>query len=153
MNPAAAAFDLRMGVRLANQLSARTYSFNSPVAGQDPFTGEFFTSPALAVRATKGIKENAALSWQVSYSPLAYLFSRGHHPIRAFQTFGDIPRGVVLVPHFHDFQSVVAFSRNVGERFSMSVNYAWRFVQYNRSYPLQAGNHTLALQAYYKIGR
>lgn len=135
--------EVEAGVFLTNQFSARTYSFNSPFAGQDPFTGEFFTSPAAVLTLGRALGAGSHLSWQIHYSPLAYLFSRDHHPIRGFPTFGDVPRGMVLLPDFHDFQSTLRFSEQINLRVNISFAYRWRYMQYRRGYLFQAANHQL----------
>lgn len=145
--------EVEAGVFLTNQFSARTYSFNSPFAGQDPFTGEFFASPAALMTLGRALGARSYISWQVQYSPLAYLFSRDYHPIRGFQTFGDVPRGVVLLPDFHDFQSTLRFSEQINPRLNVSLAYRWRYMQYRRGYLFQAANHQLEAGFNIKLGR
>ena len=133
------------GLYLTNQFSSRTYSFNSPFAGQDPFTGEFFTSPAAIVTLDRALGASSHLSWQVQYSPVAYLFSRDHHPIRGFPTLGDVPRGMVLLPDFHDLQSTLQLSEQINPRIAIGFAYRWRYMQYRRGYLFQAANHQLEI--------
>lgn len=141
------------GPRLTSQLSARTYDFNSPIGGQDPFTGEFFLAPGGVARVSRALLPKLSLSWQLGWSPLAYLFSRDYHPIRDFQYFGDVPRGVVAANRFSDISSELAGILEAGNRAHLRLSYRWRYLYYRRVYTFQAASHEITVGLTFKTGR
>jgi hypothetical protein len=133
------------GINWLNQASSRTYSFNSPIGGQDPFTGEFFSSPELVVLIRKNLKKGKRLEWSLTYGQIAYLISRDYHPIRGFQRFRDVPKGMVFANNFVDFASRVCYSMPLTEKVTLSTAYKWRYLRYERNYPFQMANHELCV--------
>lgn len=141
------------GVRLVNQASARTYFFNSPIGGQNPFTGEFISAPGAVVRFNRVINRRSSLGWKIGWSPIAYLISRDYHPIRGFQTFGDVPKGLVFAGSFSDVDSELNYSLALGDRWWLATGYRWRYLYYKRSYSYQLANHELMIRLSFKPGK
>lgn len=133
-----AAIAWKYGIGLRNQFVTRTYQFNSPLAGQDPFTGEFFSAPVALIAAAKQWPSGVRLSWRLGCSPMAYLISRDFHPIRGFQRFSDIPRGFEGTPSFFEADSELRLRLNLGEDAEFLAIYSWRYLQYSRSYVYRA---------------
>jgi hypothetical protein len=129
------------GINWVNQASSRTYSFNSPIGGQDPFTGEFFSSPELIVQLRSALKKGRRLEWSIAWGPMAYLISRDYHPIRGFQRFRDVPKGVVFANEFVDFHSELCYSTPLNSKVILSTAYKWRYLRYERSYLFQMAHH------------
>lgn len=141
------------GVRLVNQASARTYFFNSPIGGQDPFTGEFISAPGAVARFTRAMSKRSSISWKMGWSPAAYLISRDFHPIRGFPTFADVPKGFVFLGSFGDVDSEISYSRALGDRWWLTTGYRWRYLYYKRSYSYQLANHELLIRLSFKPGK
>ena len=133
------------GINLVNQASFRTYAFNSPIGGQDPFTGEFFSSPEIVVLLRNDLKKAKRLEWSISYGAMAYLISRDYHPIRGFQRFRDVPKGMVFANNFLDLASSVCYSIPLTDKAILSTAYKWRYLLYERNYPFQMANHELCV--------
>jgi hypothetical protein len=137
------------GVNWINQLSTRTYNFNSTIGGQNPFTGEFFSSPELTLHLRKKLREGRQLDTRLGSGLFAYLISRDYHPIRGYQRFRDVPKELVFTDRFFDLRSEVSFTRPVGTHARLSVAYKWRYLQYRRSYVFQMGNQEIAVTLFY----
>ncbi|WOK04665.1 hypothetical protein [Imperialibacter roseus] len=133
------------GINLVNQASSRTYAFNSPIGGQDPFTGEFFSSPELIVKLRNTIKKGRRLEWSIAWGSMAYLISRDYHPIRGFQRFRDVPKGMVFANNFLDLASSLCYSIPLTDKTILSTAYKWRYLRYERNYPFQMANHELCV--------
>ena len=141
------------GVKLVNQASARTYFFNSPIGGQNPFSGEFISAPGAVARFTRAITRRSSISWKIGWSPMAYLISRDFHPIRGFQTFGDVPKGIVFSGSFSDVDSELNYSLALGDQWWLATGYRWRYLYYKRSYSYQLANHELMIRLSFKPGK
>ncbi|CAD5278731.1 MULTISPECIES: hypothetical protein [unclassified Imperialibacter] len=133
------------GVSWVNQASSRTYAFNSPIGGQDPFTGEFFSAPELMLQLRNVFKKGRRLEWNIAWGPMAFLISRDYHPIRGFQRFRDVPKGMVVANNFVDLTSRVCYSMQLTGKVTLSTAYKWRYLRYERNYPFQMANHELCV--------
>lgn len=140
---------VKFGVSWLNQASSRTYFFNTSIGGQNPFSGEIFSSPGALIKVDRTWMAAGQFSWKLGFYPVALIMSRDFHPIRNFESFADIPKAMLLTNRYQQLVSKLSYQRSINERWRLALSYQWTYLAYRRSYIFQSGGHEIGLALLY----